>query len=210
MRQVLTACLLCLFILTAVLATVQAAEDSQAWDDGDLLTPGVFSIDGDYFDEGMNAPYEAGYSPDAADGTLTVVLPLEASAPVEGNVIYCGLDLGSRENSPFLYQNYQSIPVHLKHPDPSSEDFNASLYVAKFVLPLSQGRQNGVYPLGVSIRFRSGSQEQEQLFNIDFSIRDAASAPSGSPDGDGSDPGSDYPGTDPGFSDPGYTEPVST
>ncbi|MBD5559148.1 MAG: hypothetical protein HDQ87_02130 [Clostridia bacterium] len=206
MRKTLTAFLLCFCLAATLLTDVLAAETGPDWSGDALLTPGVFSIDGRYTEEGMNAPYESGYSPAAADGELTVILPLLASDRIDGDIIYCGLDLGSRENSPFLYQNYQSIPVRLKYPDPESPNYNPALYVARFVLPLSETRQNGVYPLGVDIRFRSGSRDEEQRFNIDFTVSDG-SRPGGSEPGD-DDPGSNEPGgSDPGYYDPGYSDP---
>lgn len=211
MRKALAAGLVCLLALAAVFPAALAQEE-QAWNGDELLTPGIFSIDGTYCEEGMNAPYESGYAPLVEDGMLTVVLPLLASRHIDGDVIYCGLDLGSRDNSPFQYQNYQSIPVPRQTADSDAPEDDPALYVAKFVLPLAQNRRNGVYPLGVAIRFRSGNKEQEQLFNIDFTVTDAAGSPD-EPDSPGTDPGISDPGgsapgyDDPGYSDPGYSDP---
>lgn len=201
MRKVMAACLLCLAALTAAVPAAGAAGGGEGWSGDALLTPGIFTIDGSYTEDGMNAPYEKGYAPSVEDGKLTVVLPLNADSVIDGDVIYCGLDLGSRENNPFLYQNYQSIPVRLKYPDAESPDYDPSLYVAKFVLPLDEDRRNGVYPLGVAIRFRAGGKEQEQRFTINFMVSDGT--------GPAPDP-SEEPGGDPGADDPGYSGPGSS
>lgn len=200
-----TAVLLALCILLGS-AGAAASADPQAWSDAEYLTPGVFSIDGAYRQEGMNAPYESGYAPAVADDALQVVLPLLADRSIDGDIIYCGLDLGARDDSPFTYQNYQSIPVRPKYPDADSEQYDPLLYVPAFSLPLQPDRQNGVYPLGVTIRYRAGGREWEQLFTIDFTIADQQAAPSESPgkEPDHSDPGSSGGISDGGSSDPGF------
>lgn len=138
---------------------------------GGYLSPGIFSIDGTYTSEDMNAAYMDGYLPATIDGRLHVVLPLLASTDVDGQVIYCDLDLGSAQDSPFSYTNYDSIPVR-----PLNEE-NPDLYVARFALPLKSGRENGVYTLGVTIRYRADGRECMQVFHISFLVWDGAEGP---------------------------------
>lgn len=152
----------------------------------DYLTPGVFSIDGAYLQDGMNAPYSEGYEPQVEGGAVHVVLPLIASRPVDGDVIYCDLHLGAAENSPFAYKNYDSIPVRGRALDNGAqEDTEQLLFVAAFDLPLREDRMDGVYPLGVTIRYRAGGGTVSQLFSIDFAVTDGSEVPSAPAAGSG-------------------------
>lgn len=178
----------------------------------EYLTPGTFSIDGSFLQDGMNAPYSEGYEPSVEDGTLHVVLPLETSAEIDRNTIYCDLNLGIADISPFLYKNYDSIPVRPRDTEEETSDGEPELYVAEFSLPLKESRVDGVYPLGVRIRYKVKGSELAQQFTIDFAVTDGAQAPepeepgdSGEePGGGGSWGGGSY---DPGYEEPGYEEP---
>lgn len=215
MKQRLTAWIVLVLLTISLAATCLAADNAD--DFVDYLTPGTFSIDGGYVQDGMNAPYSEGYVPDVEDGTVHVVLPLLATRPVDGNVIYCDLNLGAADASPFAYKNYDSIPVYLHQPDPEKPDYSDRLYVASFNLPLKPDRQNGVYPLGVTIRYRVRGSAASQFFTIDFTVADGVP-----PEGPPADPGAEVPvPDDPGVGgddwqggggvgvvdDPGYVDP---
>lgn len=179
----------------------------------DYLTPGTFSIDGSYLQDGMNAPYAQGYEPQTQNGALSVVLPLIASRPVDDDVIYCDLHLGASDSSPFVYKNYDSIKVQGRAlSEDDTADAEKLLYVAPFSVPLRADRKNGVYLLGVTIRYRVRGTEFSQMFNIDFEVTDAAEESSPSAEawdepagsgqgGSGYDPGWD--GAGGGFVDDG-------
>lgn len=188
-------------LVTAAMAIPAfAAETTMAY-----LTPGIFSIDGAYIQEGMNAPYSKGYVPEVVKGALKVVLPLTCSKEVDNDVIYCGLNLGIAGISPFVFKNYDSIAVHPLQPDEEQPDYAPDTYVASFDLPLRDDRENGVYPLGVSIRYRTDGKEAQQQFRIDFTISDAAE-PTQPPAYEPEDPGYDPGGYDPGGYDPGVVD----
>lgn len=211
MRQRRAAALLLMAALILwVCGSAFAAESDNTF--GDYLTAGNFTIDGCYTQDGMNAPYSEGYAPEAEDGVVHFVLPLLAARPVDGNVIYCDLHLGSPDTSPFAVKNYDSIPVRGQKLDSEAAEAEDLLYIAAFDLPLREDRTNGVYPLGVTIRYRMRGQAVSQLFSIDFAVTDGTDGqmPSGEePGGEGpadwggggdvSGGGSDY--------DPGYYPP---
>ena len=70
----------------------------------DQSTETFLHIDNQNIYEGMTTAYKNGYQPVCANGEVTIVLPLVCDGNVKQDTLTASVDLGSTENSPFVYR----------------------------------------------------------------------------------------------------------
>ncbi len=130
----------------SVPSTPEASEESQV-----PLPPVTLEIDTRHTYQGMDMPYESGYSPKVENGTARIVLPLTPRGKIKDNKIKVSLDLGVAISSPFVFSNYERI-FELSKEVPMNEPMNEQeLFLVDFSLPLDENRTNGVYPVILNV-----------------------------------------------------------
>ncbi len=143
-------------------------EDTQA-----ETTPTVMlEIDNLHVYEGMERSYQNGYIPTVKDGKAIVVLPLVASGDIAGGKITATPSLGDA-TSPFVHRNYRKT---VKIEDNAvAKDKTIASYLVRFDLPLTEDRNNGVYPVTIDVSGQAadGSAVQD-AFTTYVTITDGA------------------------------------
>ncbi|MGN1184290.1 MAG: hypothetical protein ACI4R7_03575, partial [Oliverpabstia sp.] len=82
-------------------------EDEKEDAPADESSETLLHIDNQNLYEGMTNAYKNGYQPVCVNGEVTIVLPLVCDGRVKQNMLTASVDLGSTENSPFVYRNYE-------------------------------------------------------------------------------------------------------
>ncbi|MCD8125215.1 MAG: hypothetical protein LUE23_09350, partial [Lachnospiraceae bacterium] len=125
----------------------------------------VFSVENSQVYEGMDKSYSKGYSPTVGNGTVLLILPLQANGAVKDGTITVTPDLGETENSPFQYKNYQKT-VKLTEEETKSGKSRA-VYLFKLKLKLAEEYEEGIYPIVLTVQARGTDGTQvEQTFTI--------------------------------------------
>ncbi|MCD8052628.1 MAG: hypothetical protein LUF00_00970 [Lachnospiraceae bacterium] len=125
----------------------------------------VFSVENSQVYEGMDKSYSKGYSPTVGNGTVLLILPLQANGAVKDGTITVTPDLGETENSPFQYKNYQKT-VKLTEEETKSGK-SKSVYLFKLKLKLAEEYEEGIYPIVLTVQARGTDGTQvEQTFTI--------------------------------------------
>lgn len=124
-----------------------------------------FVIDGKTLYEGMDKTYAEGYIPRVVKGRAYIILPLIGDT-YDGKLTVTA-DLGSTENSPFVFGNY-------------SQTLGRSWgsYVFLFEIPLVKDRINGSYPVIFRADYLDvqGNQAQ-QSFTVHVTVTDGKEPP---------------------------------
>lgn len=110
----------------------------------------TLAIDSKNAYEGMKKAYQKGYSPTVSGKTAVLVLPLMANGLLQDDSVTASLDLGTTENSPFVYKNYEKTFKLTKKKVNGSKRTN-SIYYIRFDLALTAQRYNGIYPVVVNL-----------------------------------------------------------
>ena len=111
----------------------------------------------------MNKTYKEGYVPAVKNENVQVILPLLGDTL--GDEIVLSVDLGSTEDSPFVYENYNQTVKKDK-----------GVYLAELVIPLAQNRINGTYPVVLTASYNDmWGNLKEQPFTVYVTITDGRS-----------------------------------
>lgn len=122
--------------------------------------------------EGMEKPYNKGYTPTISDHTVLLILPLEPDGELKDHQITASIDLGSVESTPFIYKNYQKN-FSLEEKEINGTEDTKSIYYVRFDLALSEDRYNGIYPVSVKITGKDlNGTNISQSFTLYISITD--------------------------------------
>ncbi|HBU11236.1 MAG TPA: hypothetical protein DEB31_00405 [Clostridiales bacterium] len=176
------------FIITLFIAVPAFAEGDPARieQDNNPNVEGILQINGERALRGANGTvsnYAAGYVPEiwynpfGETDYMEIALPLyEPGGQMDVfGAIACSFVLGPGE-TPFVQKNYDSIKVE-RSKDALGNNLNE--YMGWFYLDLKPDRVNGVYPLGISVRYTyanpaQGNQQEEmtQYFRLYVTILD--------------------------------------
>lgn len=110
----------------------------------------ALSIDSEHVYEGMDQAYQDGYSPRVAEGRVIIVLPLTADGALRNDRLTASLELGTGENSPFVYENFRKT-FSRQEMQVNGPDSVQQVYVVRFELSLAAERYNGTYPVTVMV-----------------------------------------------------------
>lgn len=151
---------------SAVGAAEASADDSDGSEPESEPQPVIteqLRIDGRTLYEGMANTYEQGYIPLTDNGAVHIVLPL-IGRTYDGKVTVTA-DLGSLENSPFVYGNYSQTVGQTAD----------GIYLFRFDIPLVSGRINGSYPVTLRADYldAAGSQARQD-FTVYVTVTDGA------------------------------------
>lgn len=123
--------------------------------------------------EGMDKAYKDGYVPTVDNGVVTVVVPLIASADLQGDQIVVTPSLGDTGSSPIEYKNYQKT-FYLAQNTVNNTDDTVSSYLVRFDFPLKSSRINGTYPVTLAVEALSADGTKiQQSFTCYITITDA-------------------------------------
>lgn len=164
---------LVLLFATPVFATNEGSEGKNEKPAEQVLAENApLKIDNVNVYPGMIKAYAYGYEPMIKDGKAIISLPLLKGTTIVKTSLTATLDLGSTENSPFVYANYQKQVTLEKLPINHYES-EIKGYLVYFEIPLSNERVNGTYPVGVNIEYQTPEQSKaEQSFTVYVTITD--------------------------------------
>ena len=147
----------------------------------DQSTETFLHIDNQNIYEGMTTAYKNGYQPVCANGEVTIVLPLVCDGNVKQDTLTASVDLGSTENSPFVYRNYEKNFELTNQPVNGTNETKEIFYIT-FTISLASNRVNGIYPIEagkektteLTLRFRvsQGTPEGNYPVQIGMSYDD--------------------------------------
>ena len=147
----------------------------------DQSTETFLHIDNQNIYEGMATAYKNGYQPVCANGEVTIVLPLVCDGNVKQDTLTASVDLGSTENSPFVYRNYEKNFELTNQPVNGTNETKEIFYIT-FTISLASNRVNGIYPIEagkektteLTLRFRvsQGTPEGNYPVQIGMSYDD--------------------------------------
>lgn len=141
---------------------------------------GLLTIDNANKYTGMDKTYSAGYLPTVASGNVHIVMPLVASAAIQGNTITVTPGLGSPGTSPFVFGNYIKT-VNLATCPINDGAGNNPAYLIDLTLPLASDRTLGTYPVTLDITYKDGSgADMQQSFQLYVTV-DGKSPEGGQP-----------------------------
>lgn len=136
--------------------------------------------------DGMDKAYRDGYLPQVEEGVVTLVLPLVADGDIKGSRIVVTPNFGDSYSSPIQYSNYQKTFLLEEHLVNKEKNENTDLeevveaYLVSFELSLRSDRNNGTYPVSLSIQAQSFSGNTiQQTYTCYFTITDGQSAEDG-------------------------------
>lgn len=122
----------------------------------------------------MKRSYQEGYEPEIKDGKATLILPLYTDGSQSVDSVQAVLDLGSTENSPFVYRNYKKTFAMTEETVEGSAE-KMRVFLVRFDLELQEQRLNGVYPVTVDVSYKMDGSACTQSFTIYVQISDGKS-----------------------------------
>ncbi|MCD8144003.1 MAG: hypothetical protein LUD79_01465 [Oscillospiraceae bacterium] len=132
----------------------------------------VLSIENQNVYEGMNTAYKSGYAPTVANGVATVILPLQASGPLQNDQLTATVDLGDTSSTAFVFLSYEQSFSLEEHTINGTEE-TAACYLVRFDLTLALRRHNGVYPVTITVTARdTAGNDISQSFTCYVTIQD--------------------------------------
>lgn len=129
----------------------------------------VLYLDNTNVYSGMDMSYSAGYRPTVNNNKVSIVLPLIniSTDAILNNQITATVDLGSTNNTPFVYANYQRNVALVNNSVQDGGIVNS--YLVRFDIPLSSNRYMGTYAVNIDILYSTTSHENVvQPFTIYF------------------------------------------
>lgn len=127
---------------------------------------GLLTIDNKAVYAGMSKSYEAGYVPTQSGSKVRVVLPLLASAVIQGDTVTVTPNLGAPGSSPFVFGNYIKT-VKLSSHSVNNSAASASAFLVDLSLPLASDRMRGSYPVALTVDYKDGSgADMQQTFTL--------------------------------------------
>ncbi|MCI6998746.1 MAG: hypothetical protein MR936_18725, partial [Eubacterium sp.] len=161
-------------------------EDEKEDVPADQSTETFLHIDNQNIYEGMTTAYKNGYQPVCANGEVTIVLPLVCDGSVKQNTLTASVDLGSTENSPFVYRNYEKNFELTNQPVNGTNETKEIFYIT-FTISLASNRVNGIYPIVILVTGKDAAgREINQSFTNFVTITDGIDP--NAPADSGSDP----------------------
>lgn len=146
--------------------------DSQKEEEKNPAWPVTLSIDNQNVYEGMKKAYKNGYMPSIQKGKAILVVPLVADGEMKDNMLTASIDLGTTEQSPFLFQNYQKTILE-EEKQIGGTDEKRKIYYIRFDLALAKNRYNGSYPVTVSVTGKDlNGNEVTSQFTVYITITD--------------------------------------
>ncbi len=142
----------------------------------EAVAPTALMIDTVHRFGDMGRAYQDGYQPKVEGSTVSFVLPLVASAPLQADMVHAALDLGPDGAQAFVAASYEKdFPLEEATPAESTEQLPR--YLVTFSVQLISNRTNGVYPVTVHVSARSKSGEPVTLdYTVFVTIVDGKSA----------------------------------
>lgn len=138
----------------------------------DQSTESLLHIDNQNIYEGMTTAYRNGYQPVCANGEVTIVLPLVCDGNVKQDTLTASVDLGSTENSPFIYRNYEKNFELTNQPVNGTNETKEIFYIT-FTISLASNRVNGIYPIVILVTGKDAAgKEINQSFTNFVTITD--------------------------------------
>lgn len=127
---------------------------------------GLLSIDNQNKYAGMDKTFSAGYVPVQTNGSVRVVVPLIASAPILNNTITVTPGLGEPATSPFVFGNYIKT-VTLASQPVNDGTGSVPAYLIDITLPLAAGRTKGSYPITLDVTYKAADgTDTQQTFTL--------------------------------------------
>lgn len=121
---------------------------------------------------GMDRAYSQGYLPKVENGSVYLVAPILSSGKLKNNSLRVSLNLGSTENTPFVFKNYEK-DVKLRKVSVNDDSEKVESYVAAFSLELKAERYNGSYPVVLNAKAEDKEgNATEQEFTVYVTITD--------------------------------------
>lgn len=153
--------------------------DGKASQEGETALPDMsgasavrLTIDNQNRYEGMEKSYSEGYMPQVKDNAVHLVVPIQASAVLQGRCMQVSLNLGEVQNTPFVVKNYERT-LYAQQAAVNEGSQTVESYVADFYLDLKADRYNGSYPVTVNIRAADeAGNESVQEFTVYVTITD--------------------------------------
>ncbi len=123
---------------------------------------------------GMDKAYKDGYAPKIENGNVRIVIPLLSIGKMRDNRIKASLQLGDGTASPIVVANYEKMVV-LSRVVPEGETQEQELFLVEFMVPLSENRKNGVYPVTVKFSgYDLNSNAVDSEYTVYVTISDVA------------------------------------
>lgn len=190
-KMIMAVCLIVCFVSVAspvhfkVLAAQKDADEVADTSAGTDTGTGGFVIDNQNIYEGMESSYSGGYMPKTDGKKAVVVLPLLAKRKIAGNRMTVTLRFGDSGNQPFVQKNYEKtvrFGYHTagKKAQPARSGKKEGCYLVTFNLQLKKERDNGSYPVTISVNAedRNGNAISQE-FTVFVSITDGRGAQGG-------------------------------
>jgi hypothetical protein len=130
----------------------------------------------------MDKTYAAGYVPVESGGKVRIVLPLMASAAIQGSAITVTPELGAPGTTPFVLGNYIET-IHLSSQSVDNGASTVSAYLVDLSLPLASGRTKGTYPVTIDVAYKDGSgTDMQQSFPLYVTVSGKAAETAPAPE----------------------------
>ena len=187
-----------------VLPVYAAEPENSSQDAASQSETASLYIDNQNVYEGMTMPYKDGYQPICENGRVNLVLPLVSDAKLKNNRLTAAVDLGTVENSPFIFKTYvKDFTCRTENVNGTQE--TKEVFLISFEIGLNENRANGVYPIVIHVSgIGEDGQEVQKTFTNYVTITDGSSAADNSSmGGDGSNADSDGSADDAGSTFPG-------
>lgn len=158
--------------------------------DGDAQGTGganaaAFAIDNKHVYQGMEKSYSRGYTPKTEGTKAVIVLPLQAKCALAGKKLTAALKTGDSGSQPFVQKNYEKtvrFGYHTagKKARAAKSGKKVGCYLVTFNLKLKKERDNGSYPVTISVNAedRNGNAVSQE-FTVFVSIMDGRGAEGG-------------------------------
>ncbi len=142
----------------------------------EAVAPTALMIDTVHRFGDMSSAYQDGYQPKVEGSTVSFVLPLFTSAPLQEDLVHAALDLGPNGPQAFVAASYEK-DFSLQEVAPSESTEQLPRYLVAFSVQLLSNRTNGVYPVTVHVSARSKNGESVTLdYTVFVTIVDGKSA----------------------------------
>ena len=178
MRKIYSLCLAFMIMLSVPLTSLAAESlvDTVSGNDatvgsGQTTQPSAvveqLRIDSKTLYDGMDKTYEQGYIPKVENGKVSIVLPLLGKTYDEKVSITA--DLGTVQNSPFVYGNYSQ-----------TADAKDGVYLFRLEIPLTAGRINDSYPVTLKADYLDvNGNRAQQTFSVYVTVADGKTPDTG-------------------------------
>lgn len=161
-------------------------EDSKDAEGTDVPKSSIsLKIDNQNVYEGMTRAYQNGYQPVVEKNRAMIVVPLLCDGKVKQDTLTATVDLGSTENSPFVYRTYEKS-FKLEAATINGTKDTRDVFLISYALDLVKKRYNGLYPVTIQVKGTDeDGNEIEQSFASYVQITDGISGDAATGDAGG-------------------------